>query len=389
LKQESIYVWGRPKGFVDIRGSTKSKDTLSPTKLELIGEDTHSFDDVAIGPSCVVATGAGSVYIWADTNSPPTIIYSGANNKRPGKVCCTESAIYCVTAGGELLQWELNHDSTNPVRSSMPKKCSTYGKRVSTIESGPEHLMAIMSDGEVYSMGKNMYGQLGIGSKEKDVTSLTKVAGLEGRKILRIACGRRHTVFVDQMGNALTCGSDQWLQLGRGETWKTAKERRRAISRVPVDVSLLQGSRVVDCAAAGDTSYFVVQHPGEALASVQAAGYGQFGLLGNNTYSHFAKKMTPVRKLGELPIRSTGDTYFSCGEGHCAIAMQAANKVLSWGKNDAGQCGTSRLNNLNIPSSTMGVDGKNWPRKTTGPVRMVESGFGRSAAVVVDCEERE
>jgi alpha-tubulin suppressor-like RCC1 family protein len=37
--------------------------------------------------------------------------------------------------------------------------------------------------------------------------------------------GRRHTLFLDADGAAYSTGSDRWLQLGHGETWKVAKER--------------------------------------------------------------------------------------------------------------------------------------------------------------------
>jgi alpha-tubulin suppressor-like RCC1 family protein len=285
----------------------------------------------------------------------------------------------------------------------MPKKINTMDKKVVNVESGPNHVMALMSNGEVYAWGDNTYGQLGIGTKDKFLTSMAKVAGLEGRKIRRIACGNRHTLFVDHNGDALACGSDQWLQLGRGETWVTVRERRRAISRVPVGASLLQGSKVIDCAASADTSYFMVENPasldpaslpnGQAAASVQAAGYGQFGQLGNSTWSHYAKTLCPVKKLGEIVVTSAQsigveDTTFSCGDGHCAILLQATNKVLAWGKNNGGQCGNGKLNNLHHPVSTATVAGKPWPGKTSGTaVRAIHSNFNRSAAIVADAAE--
>ena len=83
-----------------------------------------------------------------------------------------------------------------------------------------------------------------------------------------------------------------------GETWNTVKSRRRAISRVPVQVAYFnvrwilmgamickrclfgQNDKVISCAAAADTSIFVVEAKSQAAdahaaASVHTCGFGQ------------------------------------------------------------------------------------------------------------------
>jgi alpha-tubulin suppressor-like RCC1 family protein len=36
---------------------------------------------------------------------------------------------------------------------------------------------------------------------------------------------RKHTLLLDSEGVCWSCGSDEWYQLGHGESWKVVKER--------------------------------------------------------------------------------------------------------------------------------------------------------------------
>jgi alpha-tubulin suppressor-like RCC1 family protein len=42
---------------------------------------------------------------------------------------------------------------------------------------------------------------------------------------------RRHTLLLDSEGGCWSCGSDEWYQLGHGESWKVVKEREIAFVR--------------------------------------------------------------------------------------------------------------------------------------------------------------
>jgi alpha-tubulin suppressor-like RCC1 family protein len=57
------------------------------------------------------------------------------------------------------------------------------------------HMFAISDEGHVYGWGRNEKGQLGIGDT-KDKKCPTLVKGLTGHKIVSVATGRNHSLFL-------------------------------------------------------------------------------------------------------------------------------------------------------------------------------------------------
>lgn len=143
--------------------------------------------------------------------------------------------------------------------------------------------------------------------------------------IYTIYTNRAHTLLLDDAGGAYACGSDYWLQLGLGETWKVVKDRPQAnfpgtyvmvtiythtcvhhsrqfnpiqsnIKTVPKKVRQFEEVQVVGLAAGGSHSLFSVAFPGHWLErgrleekiktparvlEAWACGFGQYGSLGD------------------------------------------------------------------------------------------------------------
>lgn len=79
---------------------------------------------------------------------------------------------------------------------------------------GSHTAFIITNTGDAYATGDNRYGQLGIECAD-DQESFVKVNFPEPNlRIVKIACGRRHTLFLAVTGNVYVCGLNTSGQLG-------------------------------------------------------------------------------------------------------------------------------------------------------------------------------
>ena len=94
----------------------------------------------------------------------------------------------------------LTENEINCLMSSFDEKINTLNKVVA-ISTGESNSTALTTNGNVYSWGENLYGELGVGSSEVSVNVPTRVNGLsdiryiEGGKGNNIAINKNNEVF--------------------------------------------------------------------------------------------------------------------------------------------------------------------------------------------------
>jgi alpha-tubulin suppressor-like RCC1 family protein len=97
-------------------------------------------------------------------------------------------------------------------------------KKIKLIDSG-EHTIFLDNNGKVYSCGLNNYGQLGLDHNNNENTPQQITSNNFGNKeIVYIACGRYHTIFLDNNGKIYSCGLNNYGQLGLGYTSESIPE---------------------------------------------------------------------------------------------------------------------------------------------------------------------
>ena len=118
----SLYIWGTARGVAQ-------ETLLIPTKV-VKSRNESTFESVALGPSCIVATtNTGEVLLWRDAQTQPVVLYQvrklfykeskyaecscsfnafpqSSGGGTPIHVACTQNLVVCVTKSGELLRWE-------------------------------------------------------------------------------------------------------------------------------------------------------------------------------------------------------------------------------------------------------------------------------------------
>lgn len=100
---------------------------------------------------------------------------------------------------------------------------------VKAISAGQIHSLALLESGEVYSFGSGIMGQLGYGTGGTNNSTPTKIEGLTGVKA--IAAGSDYSLVLLETGEVYSFGGNHQGQLGHGNTVEksTPTKDRRAI----------------------------------------------------------------------------------------------------------------------------------------------------------------
>ena len=197
------------------------------------------------------------------------------------------------------------------------------------LAAGHTHLLALASDGAVWSWGGNGYGQLGDGTTTSRSTP-TPIADLSG--VVAVAAGENHSLALKADGTVWVWGSNAKGQLGDGT---------HTASLVPQAVPGLGG--VVRIAAGRNHSLAV-----KADGSAWAWGDNGYGQLGDGTTT---QRTSPVQPSGLPPVVALAGSEFH------SLALTADGKVWGWGYNYQGQLGDGTFINRLAPVPVVGLSG--------------------------------
>ena len=215
-----------------------------------------------------------------------------------------------VWAWGRNLEGQLGNNSTFMLRSATPVRVSGL-TGIDDISAGPNHSLALMSDGTVWSWGSNRNGVLGDGTT---TTRNAPVQVVDLNDAIAISAGRNHNLALRSNGSVRAWGSNTRGQLGEGGT---------SSRTTPVQMN---GVNDVAAVAAGWLHSLALMSDG----TVWAWGDNDRGQLGDGTA---ISNSAPVQ-VEEL----SGVEDISAGTNH-SLALRADGTVWSWGWNNAGQLG--------------------------------------------------
>lgn len=85
------------------------------------------------------------------------------------------------------------------------------------ISAGDDHSVALAADGRVWTWGRGKYGALGLDSLDNRLVP-EQVKALQGSPVIAIAAGGNHSVALSAKRRVYAWGSNQWGQLGVGNT---------------------------------------------------------------------------------------------------------------------------------------------------------------------------
>ena len=145
--------------------------------------------------------------------------------------------------------------------------------KIVSAEGGSAHTVLLDENGNVWTAGDNVYGELGRQTSGTEDSKFEKVTdGISGVKITAVAAGSSYTVLLDENGNVWTVGNNLYGALGR-ETKDTSDN--------VFGKADLQGAAAAKFIAAGGSTTIVIDTAG----NVRTCGINGFGQLGRDTGS--------------------------------------------------------------------------------------------------------
>lgn len=281
--QGTVYAWGS-----NGNGQLGNGGTSSVTSPALIANLTGVTRIVAGEYFTLAVKSDGTMYAWGSNSNGALGVGTPAYEYTPTQVQTSSGnltnvvsagagsyAAYAVTSSGALYAWgrdaegELGDGATT--QQNYAKLILSSGVR--QVAGGAYHAIFLKTDGTVWGMGDNNYGQLGLGTVVSPQKS--PVQAIDLPSIFSIDCspGGSHNVALDNSGYIWTWGYNNDGQLGNGTTSSYNATPAKVLASADVDFA---GATIV---AAGQY-HSIASGPGN---KVWAWGDNNAGQLGNGT----------------------------------------------------------------------------------------------------------
>jgi len=196
------------------------------------------------------------------------MILKPLRDKRVVKIACGESHSLILTDKCDVYSWgrgfegQLGLSSSIEIASTPQYIKSFYGQAVHSIEAGAYFSLAITDDHKLYGWGEAKMGQLGLG-KQREVRTPQHIRVYEEEskqelKVQSCSAGFGHTACLTENGDLYTWGFNIYGQLGLGD-----KSTRWYPCRVKHDISQhnMQRQIKVKCSNYGTFSIDQNGHP--------------------------------------------------------------------------------------------------------------------------------
>jgi hypothetical protein len=117
---------------------------------------------------------------------------------------------------GDNTYGQLGHSNGNP--SNIPLKITVGLSLGKSIATGYSHSLGISPAGNIWSWGRNNYGQLGTNTSSNSLVPLPTAAVTGWNDLVQISCGAYHSLGLRSDGYVWTWGNNSYGQLGFGNT---------------------------------------------------------------------------------------------------------------------------------------------------------------------------
>ena len=335
-KKFKIRLSGKKTGTTIVTANQENTDNIGVIQVEVVPETEN---EITISPN-VITNGShtislrtdGKVFTWGDNTYGQLGNGTVKTSDEPVEVTFPEGTIITQIAAGEnhnvaldsngnVWTWGRNNNyQIGNTRASQytPYKVSNIPK-VIKISAGNNNTMVITENNELYAWGLNAYGDLGLGTYTNKVLP-KKVKGIHD--IIDISGGKSHYIALNRAGEVFVTGSNLYGQLGIGNN---------EIGKIN-EFQKIEIKDKIGTIEAGD------------ISNIATTVDGYVYTWGGNTYSTLGtgdkeNKNVPTKLKDVKNIRqaSTGKTHTILRDGN--------NNVYVTGTNSNGQLGLGTTEN--------------------------------------------
>jgi alpha-tubulin suppressor-like RCC1 family protein len=223
---------------------------------------------------------------------------------------------------GDKTVYGFGSNTSNEIKSDhkndtlLPIKISY--DNIKQISAGTNHSLYLKNNGTVFSLifftvdfyNHSYYGQLGIGDRNKTITTLQQVKGLNGSgyitNIKQIAAGGYHSLFLNNDGIVWGCGANSHGELGIGNFDLSKNTLQQVINAT--DIKQISGGAYHSLFLKNDGTVWGCGRNKE----------GQLG-IGNNVNQNTLQKIaTDIKQISTGDLHSlflkNDGTVWGCGE---------------------------------------------------------------------------
>jgi alpha-tubulin suppressor-like RCC1 family protein/Flp pilus assembly pilin Flp len=265
-------------------------------------------------------------------------LLSVLGNKIFGAVCQASTGLGGGARGCQLYAWGYNVEGqlgvgniTDPQPS--PSAISNM-TAINSVGAGLLHTLVIKAGGDVWSVGMNLYGELGRYGGN-DLITPGQISGLSNIKA--VAAGENFSVVLKSDGSVWTFGENTYGELGIGTATGGSNTD-------PVQVCAPTGCGTklsgITAIATGEYHTLALKSDGTVYAW-GSNGAGQLG-TGNPVCAAYFNTGNPcVNATDELPVVVSGLSGVTAisSRFYTSMALKSDGTVYDWGDNTYGQLG--------------------------------------------------
>jgi alpha-tubulin suppressor-like RCC1 family protein len=344
----TLWTWGDNTSGSLGDGTTTSRS--SPNTTTGAGSNWKT---IAVSAHVLAVKNDGTLWTWgagaygvlgigstASRSSPGTTVVAGTTW---GNVAAGDRFSASIKNDGTLWTWGRNNVGqlgTGNVtsRSSPNTTAAALVGDWQRIACGYEHVVAVKTNGSLFSWGRNTSGALGSGT----TTSRSSPVSIAGSTWTTVAAGFNCSAATKNDGTLWLWGDNTKGQLGDGTTTNRS-------SPVTTTVAGTTWKQV----AIGRVSTAAVKNDG----SLWTWGDNSTGTLGNGTTTDRSSPNTVVG--AGLNWNRVAVGQLSATGGGFAMAIKNDGTLWTWGSNANGQLGDNTTTNRSSPVTTI-TGGNNW-----------------------------
>jgi len=231
-REGKIWVWG--SNYYGQLGLGHTNTVLAPTELSRPSGMSEVIDVEASTYSCYAVDSTGKVWSWGSNSngrlgdgtitsrSTPVAVSLTTGMPTIRSISSTDGHVLALGADGTLWAWGYNGygqlGNGNTSSSYVPVFVSSGFSLGTKIAAGSNHSMLISQTGQVWSWGRNSYGQLGNGTTTNSYTPVLSSAVTDWNSLIMISAGKSHSLALKSDGSLWSWGYNYYGQLGHGNT---------------------------------------------------------------------------------------------------------------------------------------------------------------------------